>query len=113
MQPFSNRTETRNLARNGALRRGAGETESLKYLAAMVERDVAAQIVAQIYLARPGDFLLVVEQHFFPLRDPSRSARNGKQHGEHGHRESHRLVDEAGIEVHVGIEAARHKVFVL
>src|SRR5271155_957206 len=87
--------------------------KTLKDLAAMIERDVAAQIVAQIYLARPGDFLLVVQQHFFPLRDPSRSARNRKQHGEHGHRESHRLVDEAGIEVHVGIEATRDEVFVL
>src|SRR5271154_6652056 len=66
-----------------------GRNKASDDLAAMIERDVAAQVVAQIYLARPGDLLLVVEQHFFPLRDPPRSARNGKQHGEHRHRESH------------------------
>src|ERR1700723_232856 len=46
--------------------------------AAMIDRDIAAQIVAQVYLTRPRDLLFGIEQHLLPLRDPSRSSRNRK-----------------------------------
>src|SRR5208282_1032698 len=80
--------------------------------AAMIERDIAAEIVARIKLPRPGDLLLVVEQHLLPLSDPARSARDREEDGEHRHRETHRLIDEAGVEIDVGIEAAGDEVIV-
>ena len=80
-------------------------------LTSLFDRDVTAR-PAQINLARARNFLLGIEQHFFPLRDPAGGARNGEEHREHGHREAHGLVDQAGIEIHVGIELARDEVFV-
>ena len=64
-------------------------------------------------LPRPGDLLLGVEQHLFPLRDPAGGPRDGEQHREHLDREPHRLVDQAGVEVDVGVELARDEVVVL
>ena len=40
-------------------------------LAAVVHRNVAALVAAEINLARAGDFLLRVKQHFLPLGDPA------------------------------------------
>src|SRR5271166_4220033 len=73
-------------------------------LTTVVEGNVAAQIVAEVDLARARDLLLRVEQHFFPLRDPSRRARNRKEHGKHRHGKTHRLVDEARVKVDVRVE---------
>src|SRR5581483_4170441 len=41
--------------------------------AALVDGNVMTRVGAEINLAWPRDFLLRVEKHFFPLRDPSRS----------------------------------------
>src|SRR5882672_7182343 len=71
-----------------------------------------ARIVAQVDLPRAGNFLFGIEEHLLPLRDPTGSARNREQNREHGHGEPHRLVDEAGVEVHVGIELTLHKIFI-
>src|SRR5712692_1110755 len=79
-------------------------------LAALFDRNVMARVVAEINLPRARDFLFRVEEHLFPLRDPARGARNRKQDGKHCHRESHRLIDEAGVEVYVGIELALDEV---
>src|SRR5579863_1646100 len=54
-------------------------------LTSPVQRRVRPQVVAQINLPRARDFLLGIEQHFFPLCDPAAGARNREQHGEHGH----------------------------
>src|SRR5437660_8266669 len=70
-------------------------------------------VVAEINLAGSRDFLLGVEEHFFPLRNPAGSARDGEKYREHGHRETHRLINQAGIKVHVGIELALDEVIVL
>ena len=69
-------------------------------------------VVPEIDLARARNFLLGIEEHLFPLRDPTGSAGNREEHGKHGHRETHGLINEAGVEVHVWIELALHEVFV-
>jgi hypothetical protein len=40
-------------------------------LTALIDRRVMTRVVAEIDLARPRDFLLGVEEHLFPLGDPS------------------------------------------
>src|SRR5258708_39961528 len=82
------------------------------FLAALLDRDIMARVVAKIDLAGPRNLLLGIEEHLFPLRDPAGSARNREQHGKHGHRETHRLINQAGVEIHVGIELALDEVFV-
>src|SRR5579872_6952348 len=81
-------------------------------LSPTIERYIAAQVVAEINLTGPGDFLLGVEQHLFPLRNPARGARDGEQHREHCDREAHGLVNQAGVEVDIGIEATRDEIIV-
>src|SRR5206468_939811 len=82
-------------------------------VAALIERHVRPLVVADVELLRARDLLLLVEQHLGPLRHPARRARDGEQDREHGDREPHRLVDDARVEVDVGIEPARHEVVVL
>src|SRR5258705_14024878 len=82
-------------------------------LAALVDWHVMAGIVAQVNLPRTSDLLFRVEQQLFPLRNPAGGARDGKQDWEHGHREAHGLVDEPGIEVHVGIQLALDEIVVV
>src|SRR5690348_9797506 len=84
----------------------------LDRLSALVDGNVVPRVVAQINLARTSNFLLWIQKHLFPLRNPAGSARNGEQNREHGHREAHRLVDQARIEIHVGVELALDEVFV-
>jgi len=43
---------------------------------------------------------------------PARGAGDGEQHGEHVGGEPHRLVDQPGVEVDVGVQAAAHEVVV-
>ena len=71
-----------------------------------------AGVVAQVDLAGARDFLFGVEEHLFPLGDPAGGARDGEQDREHRGREAHRLVDEAGVEVDIGVELALHEVVV-
>src|SRR5229473_4900198 len=68
-------------------------------LPAQPDRDVLALALADIELARPGDLLLGVVDHLLPLREPARGPGDRKEHGEHLDRETHRLVDQAGVEV--------------
>ena len=46
------------------------------------------------------------------MRQPAHCAGNGEQHWEHFERESHGLVDETRIEVHIGIEFAIDEIIV-
>src|SRR6266513_6283452 len=78
----------------------------------LIDRKVMTRVVPEIDLPRARNFLLGVQEHLFPLRNPAGSTRNRKQNGKHGHRETHRLINEAGVEIHVGIELALHEVFV-
>ena len=68
--------------------------------------------MAGIDLAWTGDFLLGIVDHFLPLRQPSGGAGDGEQHGEHLRPEAHGLVDDAGVEIDVGIELAFDEVLV-
>ncbi len=47
------------------------------------------------------------------MGNPTRQAADGKQHGKHRHRNADRPIDNARIEIDVGIELALDKVFVL
>src|SRR5437879_315028 len=82
------------------------------FLAALIDRNVMPRVVAKVDLAGPRNFLLGIEEHLFPLCDPAGSARNREQHGKHGHRETHRLINQAGVEIHVGIQLALDEVFI-
>src|SRR5260221_116870 len=53
-----------------------------------------------------------MEKHFLPLCEPSGRAWNREENREHGHREAHRLIDKAGVEVHVRVELALDEIFV-
>src|SRR2546422_5889389 len=81
-------------------------------LRSAVDGDVGPLVVAQIDLPRARDLLLRIQQHLFPLRDPPRRPRNSEQHRKHGDRKAHRLVDQPGVEVHVGIQLALDEVLV-
>src|SRR5882762_4182812 len=81
-------------------------------LVPLIDRNVMTRVVPHIDLARARNFLLGVEEHLFPLRDPTGSAWNREEDGKHGHRETHRLINQTGVEVHVWIELALHEVFV-
>src|SRR5712692_816458 len=82
------------------------------FLAALFDRNVMTRVMAEVDLAWPRNFLLVIEEHLFPLGDPPGSARNREQDRKHGHREAHRLINEAGVEIHVGIKLALDEVIV-
>src|SRR5580692_8468927 len=117
MQPFSSCVVGATNACGSVTSATKGEprakSECAKRLAAMVEGYITARVVTQIHLPGPGNFLFGIEQHFFPLRNPARRARDREEDREHRRRESHRLIDEARVEVHVGIEATRDEVFIL
>src|SRR5688500_20397841 len=57
-------------------------------------------------LPRAADLLVWVRDQLVPLRDPAHGAREGEDRGEHRHRYAERLVDDAGVEVDVGIALA-------
>src|SRR5260370_12422318 len=73
-------------------------------LATLVDGDVLARVVAEINLTRARNFLFGIEQKFFPLCNPTGRARNGEEHREHGHGETHGLINQTGIQVHFTLE---------
>src|SRR6185312_11124674 len=68
---------------------------------------------AGVDLPRAADALLRVLHHLLPLADPAHGARYGEQRSEHAGGETHRLEDDAGIEVDVRIQFPVHKVGVV
>src|SRR3984893_8828236 len=74
---------------------------------------VGPSVVAHVDLAGACDLLFGIKQHLFPLRDPSAGTGNSEQHREHGDRESHRLVDQARIEIDIGVKLAGDEIFIL
>src|SRR5271169_2898529 len=71
-----------------------------------------AKLLAEIDLTRTRDLLVGIHHQFVPLRQPSRGARNGEQNGEHVGLESHRLVNDPGVEIDVGIQLASDEIVV-
>src|SRR5260370_13542355 len=74
----------------------------LCFLTALIDRNVMASVMAEVDLAGASNLLLGVEEHFFPMRDPPGSAWNREQDRKHRHRETHRLINEPGIEIALG-----------
>src|SRR5688572_26107471 len=78
----------------------------------LAERDEGAVRGADVDLARATDALLRVLVHFNPVGDPAGKAAHGKKHREHADGDAEGAVDDAGIEIDVGIELALDKVLV-
>jgi len=58
------------------------------------------------HLSRPSDTLLGVVKKLFPLSEPSDGPGNREENWKHLHRKTHRLINEAGVEVYVWIQIA-------
>src|SRR2546423_935511 len=78
---------------------------------AFLERGVVAFAIAGVELAGAGDLRALV-QKLAPVGEPSRGPGYGEERGEHVDRKADGLVDEARVEVDVGIEAAGGEVLV-
>src|ERR1700686_3923484 len=78
----------------------------------LFHRHKLANIMPNPHLPRPSDLLLRVSYHLLPLREPANGARNREQYGEHFRLEAHRLGNDAGKEIHIGIAHALNKIFV-
>ena len=79
---------------------------------ARLDRDVRPLSCAGIELARPADALYRVLNHLLPLRDPTRSAGDGKQRGEHLGREAERIERYPRVEVDIRIKLLLDEIVV-
>ena len=100
------------LAQEGLVRMRARTGRVTRRFSGCVDRGVVARLGADVELAGPGDLRVLVE-HLLPVGQPARGARDGEEDGEHLEREPHGLVDEARVEVDVGVEPARGEVLVV
>src|SRR6266481_5208411 len=99
----------------GATSESTRRTQSAKSAApslSPLHRQVAARVPDKD-LTWTRDFLFGVDDHLLPLREPTDCARDGEHHGEHRDRQTHRLIDDAGIKIDVRVEFARDEIFVL
>ena len=62
--------------------------------------------VASIVLTGTVDVVLTVSEELDPVGDPASNSGDGEEHGEHIGGEAHGAVDEATVEVNVGVEFA-------
>ncbi|TKW57063.1 Norsolorinic acid ketoreductase, partial [Colletotrichum tanaceti] len=81
-------------------------------LAAAAGVDVVALALADVQLAGPPDLDAALLQHLLPpVGQPADAAGDGEQDGVEVEREAHGLVDEARVEVDVGVQVAlRHEL---
>src|SRR6516165_3103279 len=79
---------------------------------ARVDRDVVAFGVAGIDLARTADLAVTLVVHLAPVRDPAGQPAQRKEHDEHPRREPKCPVNQAGVEIDVGVELALDEVVV-
>src|SRR5262245_47825886 len=82
-------------------------------LAAHVDRDVGSLARPDVDLARARDPEVGIAPQLHPLRDPARHAPDHEHHRERLGRNAERLVDDARIEVDIGIQLAAHEIVVL
>src|SRR4051812_30259532 len=61
---------------------------------------------SNVDLTRTRDLLLLVEQHLFPLREPSRHPSDSEKNGEEIGRERHRPIDQPGVEIDIRVQLA-------
>src|SRR5690606_33556321 len=80
---------------------------------AVAQVDVVAPVRADIQLPRTADLLVLLGDHFLPLADPADGAGNREDRGEHRGGEPHRLEDDAGVEIDVGIQLLRDEIVIL
>src|SRR4029079_12768960 len=64
-------------------------------------------------LSRAADLLIGIRDQLAPLRAHTHGARQGEDRREHRDRNAERLVDDAGVEIHVRIELALDEILVL
>ena len=91
------------------MRSSAGFKDDRRGDSALVDSHVVALALADEHLTGTGDLLLVVGDHLFPLAHPTHGPGNGEEVGEEVGREAHRLIDEARVEVDVGVQLALTK----
>src|SRR5688572_29297313 len=80
--------------------------------AAARDADVRTLVVAGEDLARTRDLLLFVRDHLFPLGEPADGTWDGEHHRVHLDGDLECLVDEARVEIDVGVELALDEVVV-
>src|SRR5262249_50652008 len=71
---------------------------------ALVDRHVILIAPAGVDLTRARDLQVRILVLLHPLSHPARGARDGEDHRERVGRYSHRLIDQAGVEVDVRVE---------
>lgn len=71
-----------------------------------------ALLVAHVQVHGAVDGLVGREVHFPPVGDPAGQSAQGKEHGEHVFGDVHYPVDDAGVEIDVGIEFAFDEVWI-
>ena len=79
---------------------------------AFVARHKRPVTFTRVDLTRTVNLGCGVFYQFTVLSNPAWQATHGEQHGEEVRGESHRTVDQAGVEVHVGVQPAADKVVV-
>src|SRR3954463_3919655 len=78
----------------------------------LIDRHEVPELLAGVDLARPADLGLLVVDHLLPVGDPAGQAAEREHDGEHVRRDAHRAVDDAAVEVDVGVQLLRHEVIV-
>src|SRR5829696_3256061 len=91
--------------------RPAGEVQWAGPLA-LVDGDVGALSGTGVDLTWAADLGGGVAHHLAPVGDPAGEAAEGEEDGEHARGEAHGAVDDAGVEVDVGVEPALDEVVV-
>lgn len=65
-----------------------------------------------VVLSRPVDVVFGVLKELLPMSDPASYSGNGEEDRVHISRETHGTVNEATVEVNVGVKFAADEVFV-
>eukprot|EP00465_Bigelowiella_longifila_P003663 CAMPEP_0185257224 /NCGR_PEP_ID=MMETSP1359-20130426/6286_1 /TAXON_ID=552665 /ORGANISM="Bigelowiella longifila, Strain CCMP242" /LENGTH=187 /DNA_ID=CAMNT_0027842201 /DNA_START=257 /DNA_END=821 /DNA_ORIENTATION=- len=76
------------------------------------DRFVVDVVATEIHLARTHNDVFRVVQEFVPVREPAGGAGNGEEDGEEIGWESHCLVDQPRVEIHIGVELALDKEWI-
>ena len=72
-----------------------------------------SHIRADINLARALELEARIFAGFFPVRDPAGQTSEREHHGEHLLGDADGAVDDAAVEIHVGVEVARQEILVV
>lgn len=81
-------------------------------LTSVVDGEPRTRFIARVNLAWAINFRLRIIVHFFPVGNPTGKTSDGKHHREHVCGNSHRVIKNARIEIHIRIEFPFDKVVV-